>query len=125
METRFSRQLQVFALLMVAVIWVQVSAWDEKDFAALQHEAEIAKANGVRYLVEHSGYRDPWVSDFHCRVPLRGERLVMQLATPSDPGRGYRCTYWITEARDAAGHARVTWSRSAVEMRFSSSGSAR
>lgn len=124
MDKSWSTQLQLFGLLVVAVIWVQLSAWDEKDYEQLRAEAEHAKADGVRYLVERSGYAPvAWTSDFHCRTPRKGERLVMQLANPRDPGKGFRCTYWLPPTVDLPSRAEVTWSRSpGVVMRLSSDG---
>ena len=108
----WSEQKAFFAVIIVAILFGQVSAWDEKDFAELREEARQARTNAVRYLVEESGERGVYASDFHCRAPLHGERLVMQHANPRDPGKGYRCTYWITSFRAQDHYAQVTWSRS-------------
>lgn len=107
------RNQKLFALLaLIAVLYLQASAWDDRDLANLRAEAEAAKADGVRYLVEQSGYRPvAYASAFHCRAPVKGERLTMQHANPREPGKGYRCTYWLT-THPAEQVATVTWSRS-------------
>jgi hypothetical protein len=117
-ETAWPRQLQIAGLIFVAVLFVQASAWDEKDFALLSAEAAQARANAARYLVEHSGYQDVAykATPFNCRAPLPDERLVMQLANPRDPGKGYRCTYWL--AGLDRNRATVTWSRSPDVVRY-------
>src|SRR5258706_16463983 len=94
----WSQQRSFLAVVLVLVAGVQLSAWDERDFAEMRAEAlvraERAKADAVRYVVEESGYRHPTASDFHCRAPVKGERLVMQHVNPREPGRGYRCASW-------------------------------
>lgn len=105
----WERQKVFTLIVLLGAIWVAMSAWDERDFAELRAEAQRAKADGVRYLVEESGYRPAaYESAFHCHAPRKGERLVMQFASPRDPGKGYRCTYWLV----ASGDTTVTWSRS-------------
>lgn len=105
----WGRQKVFAVLVLLGAIWVVMSGWDEKDFAQLRAEARQAKADGVRYLVEESGYRPvAYASAFHCRAPLKGERLVMQHASERDPGKGYRCTYWLGKTGDTT----VIWSRS-------------
>jgi hypothetical protein len=108
----WGQQKAFFGVIVVAIAYLQVSAWDEKDLAELREDAERAKANAVRYLIEESGYRNVSASAFHCRAPLKDERLVMQHANPRDPGKGYRCTYWLIAQRQDKGYATVTWSRS-------------
>lgn len=116
-EMSLPRQWQIAGVIFVGVLFLQVSAWDEKDRAELRAKAEEARANGVRYLVEHSGYRTPYLATpFHCRAPLADERLVMQLADARDPGKGYRCTYWMRGLDRNV--ATVTWSRSPDVVRY-------
>lgn len=111
------RNQKIFAgALFLAIAWLQLSAWDEKDLAELRAKAERARADGVRYLVEQSQYRDAYVSEFHCRAPRKGEQLVMQHADPRDPGKGYRCTTRLLGWRNE-GVATVTWSRSPEVVR--------
>jgi hypothetical protein len=111
-DMTWSQQRSFLAIILVAVMGLQMSAWDERDFADMRARAERAKANAVRYVVEESGYRAPTASDFHCRAPLKGERLVMQHANPREPGKGYRCTYYRNDRPLDSNVATVTWSRS-------------
>lgn len=110
--------------IFVAVLFVQVSSWDDEDFARMRAQAEQVKQSGVRYVVEKSGYRDAaYASAFHCRAPVHGERLVMQLASEREPGRGYRCVYWVSDRGGDRPRANVTWSRAPeLSMQISSSG---
>jgi hypothetical protein len=52
------------AVVLVGVLYLQVSAWDERDLAELRERAARAKANAVRYVVEQSGYRAPLQATF-------------------------------------------------------------
>lgn len=112
----WSQQKAFAGVVLVGILYLQVSAWDEADLRELRAQAERAKADGVRYLVEKSGYRDAFVNGFHCRAPRKGERLVMQHADPRDPGKGYRCTYWMLPTRNGQ-PLTVTWSRSPEVVR--------
>jgi hypothetical protein len=111
-----SRELQIVGAVFVCVLIVQMPVWDEEERSQFRAEADHAHENAVRYLVERSGYRDVYASAFHCRAPLEDERLVMQLANPRDPGKGYRCTYWMKGLDQS--QATVTWSRSPDVVRY-------
>ena len=116
MDMSWSQQKAFAGVVLVGILYLQVSAWDEADFARLREDAARAKADGVRYLVEQSGHRDAYASAFHCRAPRKGERLAMQHADARDPGKGYRCTYWMLPTRNGQ-PLTVTWSRSPEVVR--------
>jgi hypothetical protein len=107
----WSEQKAVAGVVLVGILFLQASAWDERDLAQLREEAAGAQESGVRYLVEHSNYREALKSDYHCRPPVVGERLVMQVANAKEAGRGFRCEYFAH--RKGAGDMKTTtWSRS-------------
>lgn len=117
------RRFAVLAAAFLTVAFVAVQKWDEEALEEMRAEAARAparaiayaadlKREAVMYAIEESGHQQPFASDFHCRVPVRGERLSMQHANPRDPGRGFRCVYWLTTQRTDPPLATFTWSRS-------------
>ena len=118
------RHLLLLAVVFFTVAFIAMSKWDEEDFARMRAEAVNAPTHAVhavatvkqdflRYAVEESNHREYFASDFHCRAPLKGERLEMQHASPRDPGKGYRCLYRIVQQPPGVTPvANVTWSRS-------------
>lgn len=112
------RRFVILACAFLAVAWLAVSKWDQE---ALEEMAEAApertaaylagvKQQALMYAVEEAGHREYFASGLHCRAPVRGERLVMQHASPRDPGAGYRCVYWMVGDERPA--VTATWSRS-------------
>jgi hypothetical protein len=108
------------AIAFVAIAFLVVSKWDAEALEEMRAVAANAPASAARYVaglkqqalmyaVEEAGHREYFASGLHCRVPLRGERLVMQHAAPADPGKGYRCVYWLPSQPAIA---TATWSRS-------------
>ncbi len=94
--------IAIFVVLALAL----VSRWDEEDLASLQ-------ATAAKIAVENSLRREYFASDFHCRAPRKGERLLMQHAALGEPGKGYRCTYVILSPLEPGPRrATITWSRS-------------
>lgn len=108
----FSRQKLFAAAVILLTLWVTVSAWDEKDLAERHRAFEDRKENAARWLVEQTGQTGFYDAVKHCRVPGKGERLVMQLAGPDEPGNGYRCAYWMRGTRGLVMGAEVEYSRS-------------
>lgn len=100
------------AVCVLFTLGITVSAWDERDLAELRRESEARKENVARWLVEQTGQTGFYDAVKHCRVPGKGEQLVMQLAAPGEPGSGYRCTYWLRGARGLLMGAEVEYSRS-------------
>jgi hypothetical protein len=100
-----------FGLLCIFVVLLGIAqSWDDEDGRAMAAEL---KDRALKYAVEHYGDRNYFRSDYHCRVPMRGERLEMQHATAHDPGRGYRCLYRIVMPPPGAEQvATIAWSRS-------------
>lgn len=83
----------VFGIVLLFIVALGVlQQWDDEDGA---RRASELKDQAIKYAVEQYGGREYFRSDFHCRVPLKGERLEMQHAATHDPGRGYRCVYRI------------------------------
>lgn len=77
------------ALVVLAVIfyiWVLVSKWDQEAFV-------VAVDDWLRQAAEQADFRPYFTTAKHCRVPFAGEVLVMQLAKPDEPGKGFRCSY--------------------------------
>lgn len=109
-----SRSPRLFvAVMFAATAFVALSAWDEEDLEELRAEAREVKRHALMFAIEESGHREYFASDFHCRVPLKGERLEMQHVGTNEPGRGYRCTYRIMmQPPGVVPVANVTWSRS-------------
>ena len=104
---------KLFAAACVLVtLGITVSAWDEQDLAELRRESEARKENAARWLVEQTGQTGYYDAVKHCRAPGKDERLVMQLAAPDEPGKGYRCAYWARGARGLVMGAEVEYSRS-------------
>ncbi len=81
------------ALVFLGYAFIQVQEWDEADREALRQEAARVQDGAFRALAENTTYREYLKSDKHCRAPVVGERLTMEIAGPGDPGKGYRCTY--------------------------------
>ena len=75
------------SLVFLVAAFVAVSAWDQQALEALKQES-------LKRLAENTTYRDYLVNDKHCPAPVKDEHLMMELAEPSDPGKGYRCMYW-------------------------------
>ena len=136
MATRNSDRRRHSAILAVAFLagaYLLVSKWDQDAAEELAAEAARTPARTAAYLgdlkqralmyaVEEAGHREYFASALHCRAPIRGERLVMQHAAPRDPGRGYRCVYWITSP--VLERESVTWSRN-PELELTAKGSPR
>lgn len=100
--------------LFTAAAFVLVQMWDDDAAAELRRQARIAKQHVLMYAVEESGHREAaFQSNWHCRVPVQGERLEMQHATAHDAGQGYRCVYRIMmQPTTRPATATRTWSRS-------------
>jgi hypothetical protein len=107
----WSEQKAVAGVVLVGVLFLQVSAWDERDLAQLREEGGAPRRAACATWSRHSNYREALKSDFHCRAPVVGERLVMQVANAKDAGRGFRCEYFAH--RKGEGDMKTTtWSRS-------------
>lgn len=108
----------LFGAACVAVAFVIIgTAWDREDVREAtdraRRSAALWKDHAIKWAVEKYATREYFASDFHCALPLQGERLVMQAASPRDPGKGYRCTYYVMQQRpDREPVAVMTWSRS-------------
>jgi hypothetical protein len=84
----------LFVVLFFFVALVGLSYLDEPAMERIEAETAAARERAIRIAVEDSNMRVYFRSDMHCRVPVKGERLDMQLADTKDPGQGYRCTYY-------------------------------
>ena len=86
-ENRAWRVKLILASLAAGVALLAVQNFDRRDFDA-------AVDASLKYLAENTSYRSYVLTEEHCRAPREGERLVMELAKPREPGKGFRCTYW-------------------------------
>lgn len=77
----------IVASIIVGLAMIAVQHFDRADYDA-------AVDASLKYLAENTQYRSYVLTEEHCRAPRAGERLVMELAKPKEPGNGYRCTYW-------------------------------
>jgi hypothetical protein len=115
---RTSLREDLFGAACVAAAFIIIgTARDRNDVreAADRWSAKTAtwKDHAIKWAVEQYGSREYFASDFHCALPIEGERLVMEAASPEDPGKGYRCVYYVMQQRpDRVPVATMTWSRS-------------
>lgn len=85
---RFVAEIFLFcAVVVLGGIFLLVQKLDRADFDAMVDES-------VKFAIENSRYRDHVFTFAHCRVPTRGERLVMEYARADEPGEGFRCVYY-------------------------------
>jgi hypothetical protein len=104
-ENRAWRVKLILASLAAGLAMIAVQRFDRMDF-------DRAVDASLKYLAENTDYRSYVLTEEHCRAPRAGERLVMELAKPREPGKGYRCTYWQNVGYGLAPQmAELTYSR--------------